>query len=56
MLETLRKEAMKAGDEQRRQIQKKGEEMETKLLFPMMVMLGIVMVFIMVPALFSFQM
>ena len=55
MLETLRKEAIKAGDEQRRQIQKKGEEMETKLLFPMMVMLGIVMVFIMVPALFSFQ-
>ena len=56
VLETLRAEALKAGEEQRRQIQKKGEEMETKLLFPMMIMLGIVMVFIMVPALFSFQM
>ncbi len=55
ILDTLRKEAQKAGEEQRRQIQKKGEEMGTKLLFPMMIMLGIVMVFIMVPALFSFQ-
>lgn len=56
ILEMLRNESRKACDEQRRQIQKKGEEMETKLLFPMMIMLGIVMVFIMVPALFSFQM
>ena len=37
-------------------IQKKGEEMGTKLLFPMILMLGIVMVFILVPALLSFQM
>lgn len=56
ILDTLRNEARKASEEQRRQIQKKGEEMGTKLLFPMMIMLGIVMVFIMVPALFSFQM
>lgn len=55
ILESLRKEAEKANDEQKWMIQKKGEEMGTKLLFPMMIMLGMVMVFIMVPALFSFQ-
>lgn len=56
ILDTLRAEAQKANEEQKRKIQKKGEEMGTKLLFPMIIMLGIVMVFIMVPALFSFQM
>lgn len=55
ILETLRKEAQKASEEQKQQMQKKGEEMGTKLLVPMIIMLGIVMVFIMVPALFSFQ-
>lgn len=55
ILESLRMEAQKANDEQKWMIQKKGEEMGTKLLFPMMIMLGMVMVFIMVPALFSFQ-
>ena len=55
ILDTLRKEAQKASEEQKQQVQKKGEEMGTKLLVPMMIMLGIVMVFIMVPALFSFQ-
>jgi len=56
ILETLRGEAAKAMEEQKRNLQKKGEEMGTKLLFPMIMMLGIVMVFIMVPALYSFQM
>ena len=56
ILDNLKKEAIKAGEEQRGRLQKKGEEMGTKLLFPMIIMLGIVMVFIMVPALFSFQM
>ena len=55
ILESLREEATKAGDEQKRETQKKGEEMGTKLLFPMILMLGIVMIFIMIPALFSFQ-
>ncbi len=55
VLATLREESQRASEEQRREIQKKGEEMGTKLLFPMIIMLGIVMVFIMVPALFSFQ-
>lgn len=56
ILESLREESVRASEEQKRSIQKKGEEMGTKLLFPMLLMLGIVMVFIMVPALFSFQM
>ena len=55
ILDNLRKEAAKAVEEKKGRIQKRGEEMGTKLLFPMMVMLLIVMVFIMVPALFSFQ-
>lgn len=55
ILEELKSESLKAGEEQKRIMQKKGEEMGTKLLFPMLLMLGIVMVFIMVPALFSFQ-
>lgn len=55
ILESLREEAAKAGDERKRDIQKKGEEMGTKLLFPMILMLAIVMIFIMIPALFSFQ-
>lgn len=55
ILYELRNESLKASEEQKRNLQKKGEEMGTKLLFPMMIMLGIVMVFIMVPALFSFQ-
>ena len=55
ILEELRQEADKAVEEQKRFMQKKGEEMGTKLLFPMVIMLGVVMVFIMVPALFSFQ-
>lgn len=55
ILEALRYEAEKASEEEKRRMQKKGEEIGTKLLLPMMMLLGIVMVFIMVPALFSFQ-
>ena len=55
ILYELRNESLKASEEEKRRLQKRGEEMGTKLLFPMMLMLGIVMIFIMVPALFSFQ-
>lgn len=55
ILYELRNESLKASEEEKRRMQKRGEEMGTKLLFPMMLMLGIVMIFIMVPALFSFQ-
>ena len=56
ILESLREESARAKEEQKRALQKKGEEMGTKLLLPMIIMLAIVMVFIMVPALYSFQM
>ena len=55
ILDSLREEVVKADEEQKRDIQKKGEEMGTKLLFPMILMLVIVMVFIMIPAILSFQ-
>lgn len=55
ILHELRSESLRAGEEEKRRMQKKGEEMGTKLLIPMMLLLGIVMIFIMVPALFSFQ-
>lgn len=55
ILEELKMESLRAVEEQKRNLQKRGEEMGTKLLFPMLLMLGTVMVFIMVPALFSFQ-
>ncbi len=56
MLDTLRQEGWKANEERKNQVKRKGEEAGTKLLFPMMVMLGIVMLLIIVPACFSFQM
>lgn len=55
ILYELRNESLKASEEEKRRLQKRGEEMGTKMLFPMMLMLGIVMIFIMIPALFSFQ-
>lgn len=55
MLETLRMEAENAFEEKKNQVKKAGEEASTKLLFPMMLMLAIVMILIIVPAGFSFQ-
>ena len=55
MLESMRAEADRALDERKVQVRKLGEEAGTKLLFPMMIMLGIVMVLILIPACFSFQ-
>lgn len=52
----FREEVKRANEERKKQIKKQGEEMGTKLLLPMIMMLGIVMVLIMVPACFSFQM
>lgn len=56
ILENLRMEVTCANEERKKQIKKQGEEMGTKLLLPMMLLLGIVMVLIMIPACFSFQM
>ena len=50
LLERLREEADKAGDEKLLESRRLGEEAGTKLLVPMVMMLAVVMVMIMVPA------
>lgn len=55
ILEQLTAEAEKSREEQFKQIRKAGEEMGTRLLFPMMLLLGLIMVLIMIPAMYSFQ-
>lgn len=51
----LEKEMQNAFDEQENIAKKKGEELQTKLLLPMMLMLGLVIVIIMIPAVANFQ-
>lgn len=51
----LEKEMQQALDAQESDIKKRGEELQTKLLLPMMLMLGLVVVIIMIPAMASFQ-
>ncbi len=51
----LEQEAEEAFEERKNSAKKLGEEAGTKLLFPMLLMLGIVIAIIMVPALLSFQ-
>lgn len=53
--EALRQESKNAFEERRNMARKLGEEAGTKLLLPMMLLLGIVMVLIMIPAYFSFS-
>lgn len=53
-LERLKEEANNSRQEQINRFRKKGEEASTKLLIPMVMMLGIVMVMIMIPAFGSF--
>lgn len=55
LLIVLRQEAVSAFDDRKNLAKKLGEEAGTKLLFPMMLMLGIVMLLIIVPAYFSFS-
>lgn len=50
LLERLREESDRAAEEKLQQSRKLGEEAGTKLLVPMMLMLGVVMAVIMVPA------
>ena len=52
----LEKEAMEVFIERKNRARRYGEEATTKLLFPMLLMLGIVIFIIMVPAIISFQM
>lgn len=51
----LEQEAENAFEERKRAAKRYGEEAGTKLLFPMMIMLGIVMVILIIPAVFAFQ-
>lgn len=51
----LEKEVQEAFAAQESFAKKRGEELETKLLFPMMLMLGLVIVIIMIPAVMSFR-
>jgi len=55
LCELLEREATEAFAERRNMVQRYGEEAGTKLLFPMLLMLGIVVFIVMVPAVISFQ-
>ncbi len=54
LLDVMNQEMLSAWEEQRRRSRQQGEKIGTKLLIPMMGMLGIVFVIVMVPALLSF--
>lgn len=56
LLKDMHQEAVRAQEERKNYVRKKGEEAGTKLLLPMTMMLGVVMVLIMLPAFLSFQM
>ena len=55
LLELLETQVDEAFEERKNVARKCGEEAGTKLLFPMMLMLGIVMVILLVPAMLAFQ-
>lgn len=52
----LEQEAERAFEVRKASAKRYGEEAGTKLLFPMMLMLGLVIVVLMVPAVMAFQM
>lgn len=54
LLEAMKQEMLSAWDEQKRKTRQQGERIGTKLLLPMMGMLGVVFIIIMVPAFLSF--
>ena len=54
MADILEKEALEAWDERKRKARILGETAATKLLFPMLLMLAVVMAVIMIPAFLSF--
>lgn len=54
LLTDMKNESLRAQTERQNSVRKKGEEAGTKLMLPMMMMLGIVMIIIMVPAFMSF--
>ena len=54
LLQALRQEALQAFEERKAYARRQGEEAQTKLLIPMLMMLVVVMILVMVPACFSF--
>ena len=56
LLEILQEEAENSFEERKNLARELGEEAGTKLLLPMMIMLGITMLIIIVPAYFGFSM
>lgn len=54
MVAALSNETKQAFEERKMAARKQGEEAQTKLLFPMIIMLGVVMIIIMIPAYMSF--
>ena len=54
LVELLEQEASEAFEERRRKAREEGEKAGTRLLFPMMLMLGVVFILILVPAFMSF--
>lgn len=55
MIALLEQEAENAFEERKAVAKRYGEEAGTKLLFPMIIMLGIVMLILIIPAVFAFQ-
>ncbi|MDO4842640.1 MAG: hypothetical protein Q3982_08210, partial [Phoenicibacter congonensis] len=55
LLRALQEEADRSFEERRSIARQMGEEAGTKLLLPMMIMLGVTLVIIMIPAYFSFS-
>ena len=53
--EMLQAEAYEAFEERKHQVRRAGEEVSTRLLVPMFMMFGVVMIIIIVPALMSFS-
>lgn len=56
LTEILTKEAENSFEERKQMAKRYGEEAATKLLFPMLVMLGVILVILVVPAILTFQM
>lgn len=54
LLEALNQEAVNAFEERKALARRKGEEAQTRLIVPMLMMLAVVMILIMAPACFSF--
>ena len=55
MADQLAKEARESFEDRKAAARKKGEEAQIKLLFPMLMLLGIVLMAVMVPAFLSMQ-